>query len=68
MVCKNQENESKCCVHRLINYNAIKIQILILFKDDSMYFVRIGVGRDLSKIGRDYYFLPAMKNIKMLQK
>ena len=39
-------------------------QLLELFQDETMSFIGIGVGGDISKIGRDFHCIATMKNTK----
>ena len=54
----------KCYILRIYQYSTFPCQLLELFQDETISFLGIVVGGDISKIGRDFHCIATMKNIK----
>ena len=54
----------KCYILCIYNYSILLWQLLELFQDETIFFIGIGVGGDISKISRDFHYISTIKNIK----
>lgn len=61
---RNQEGIYKCNILLVLNYTLLLSQLFQFLKDNTITFTRICLGSNLVKIGRDFYSIEIIKNIK----